>query len=180
MTIEDLHEVYKENFKSAKAGRMFYDNLRATHLSKANEDDILMVVFPEDDDLCNYYGLLYLDQFLVRSLKRGALIVTCNDLVYYSAKVFARKVENTVKISRSDMDDMLNMYNLNPVKGMFFVSLSKPEGRTAYRLLNAKGITKEMLIAVGVYWIIPYRPIVHRPEYEGNNSDIAKFMSCVQ
>jgi hypothetical protein len=132
--------------------------------------DTEIIVFPEEDSKLNYYGLLYLDERLVRELKKDAIIVTSSPGVMKSASLFTQKVKDIIMVSKAEMDDLLCLYGVIDTPSPFIVvSLDSPEGRHADRLLDVKELTVEHLVAIGVYFIIPFRPILRRFDYDGDD-----------
>ena len=179
MITNDISERSKEKFKQVKVGKKIYRQLYENYLSDPN-DYPLVVVFPHDDEECNYYGLLFLDELLVRNLQKSALILTDCDLVEKTAELFTKKIKAVVKLTPDEIDSLTSLYCFKPFDNIIFVSLSKPEGRTAFRIVGANGLTKKMLVAIGVYFLIPYPDKTPLPLYEGNDENIIKFLERVE
>ncbi len=132
-----------------------------------------VVIFPEDDSRLNYYGLLYLDERLVRGLKKDAIIVTSNSGVEKAAGLFTKKIRSIILVSKEEVEDLLSLYGVIDTPAPFIVvSLDSPEGRHADRMLGVKGLTVEQLVAIGVYFIIPFRPILRRFAYDGDDPEV--------
>ena len=139
------------------------------HYTPATE----IVVFPEDDCKLNYYGLLYLDERLVRGLKKDAIIVTSNPGVMKAVGLFTNKVKEIIMISDEEMRDLLCLYGVIDTPSPFIVvSMNSPEGRHADRMLGVKDISMEQIVAIGVYFIIPFRPILRVFNYDGDDMDV--------
>ena len=68
------------------------------------DDSSKIVLFPDTDTKVNFYGLLYLDEFLVRDLKKTAVIVTSNNGVAKSANYFTPKIKGIITVSEEEMD----------------------------------------------------------------------------
>ncbi|MBO4568519.1 MAG: hypothetical protein J5674_00825 [Candidatus Methanomethylophilaceae archaeon] len=135
--------------------------------------DTEIVVFPENDSKMNYYGLLYLDERLVRNLKKDAIIVTCIPGVMKSVSLFTQKVKDVIMVSEGEIRDLLCLYGVIDTPSPFIVvSLDSPEGRHADRLLDVKELTMEQMVAIGVYFIIPFRPILRRFDYDGEDPEV--------
>ena len=60
----------------------------------------------------NYYGLLYLDEYLVRNLLKEALIVTSSPGVMMVADQFTPKIRDIVIVSDKEMDDLITYLKL--------------------------------------------------------------------
>ena len=179
MITDIISERSKEKFKQAKVGKKIYRYIHKEYLSDPN-DIPMVIVFPHGDEECNYYGLLYLDELLVRNLRKSALVITDCDLVEKTAELFTKKIKSIVKLTSDEMEGLISLYCLKPFDNVLFVSLSKPEGRTAFRLVGAKGLTKRMLVAIGVYLLIPYHDRVPIPKYEGDDANIIRFLERVE
>lgn len=135
--------------------------------------DTEIVIFPEDDCKLNYYGLLYLDERLVRELKKDAIIVTSNPGVMKAVSLFTQKVREIFMVSDEEIRDLLCLYGVIDTPSPFVVvSMDSPEGRHAEKMLGVKDTTVEQIVAIGVYFIIPFRPILRKFEYNGNDKDV--------
>ena len=178
MMLDVISEKSKEKLELAKIGKKLYRRICNEYMSDP-DDCPTIVVFPDGDDECNFYGLLYLDEALVRSLQKSALIVTSSEAVAKTAEMFTGKIKEIIKVSQEEIDGLISLYCLSPFEKILFISLSKPEGRTAYRLVGARGLTKEMLVAIGIYFLIPFQYNTERPAYEGDDMSIIKFLGCL-
>jgi len=176
MIIDDINKISNEKFKLAKVGKKLYRRIHRNYLNSSTSP--MIFVFSDDDDICNYYGLLYLNEFLDRNSKEEALILTNNDKVERNARLFSDRIKDVIKLSDNDTSGIISLYCLKPFDGIVFISLSKPEGRTAFRLIGINDLTKEILVAVGIYFIIPFKKIVQYPEYNGSIQEDLEFMGC--
>lgn len=136
-----------------------------------------MALFPDEDGKVNYYGLLYLDEHLVRNLTKEALIVTSCPGVVKVANLFTPKIRDIVLITESEMDALIAYLKLTENESKFvIVSLSKPATRNAKNLVGVKDLTVEQIMAVGIYFIIPYRQIIRRFDYSSSDPSAMEIM----
>ena len=59
---------------------------------------------------------------------------------------------------------------------MTVVSLDKPDGRTAIRFKGVRGMTVEQIIAIGVYFLIPFRIIRRGFDFKGMDDEVLDIM----
>ncbi len=136
-----------------------------------------IILFPESEGKVNYFGLLYLDEHLVRNLKKEALIVTSCPGVAKVADLFTSKIKDIVILSDDDMESLISYLKLTEDDSKFvIVSLTNPVTRNAKNLVGVKDLTIEQIIAVGIYFIIPYRQIVRKFEYSSNDPSVMEIM----
>ena len=158
---------------SCCAGRDIYiDILRRMDIKSTS-----LMIFPENDPALNYYGLLYLDEYLLRRLKAGAYILSSDPSVAKAYQLFSRNVKGCELVSERDITDIISFYQLIDFEmDVSIVSLDLPPGRKASNLLGAKDLSLEQLVAIGIYFIIPFEKLISNIEYDGNDSDILKLL----
>lgn len=170
------HEIINQNLVAAIRGKKIYKEiLKKFHeekMRKINDWGSAVLLFPSHDDEINYYGLTYLDEFLFRSnIKRLAIITSDEKVIQASTELFPQN-NDIYLVNDTDMDDILFYYRLysfdNRIK---IVSLIEPLGRKADNLIGVKEITKEMIIAIGIYCLIPFERMTIK------NPDKKKIMS---
>jgi len=138
---------------------------------------VKIVLFPENDGKVNYYGLLYLDEHLVRTLTREALIVTSCPGVMKVANLFTPKIKDIVIISEKEMESLISYLKLTEDDSKFvIVSLTKPSTRNAKNIVGVKDLTVEQIVAIGIYFIIPYRQIIRTFDYSSNDPSAMEIM----
>ena len=136
-----------------------------------------LAIFPESDGKVNYYGLLYLDEYLVRNLLKEALIVTNSPGVMKVADQFTPKIRDIVIVSDKEMDDLIAYLKLTEDDSRFvIVSLRHPVTRNAKHLVGVKDLTVEQIVAIGIYFIIPYRQIIRRFDYSSDDPSAMEIM----
>ena len=139
--------------------------------------DTEIVIFPEDDSKLNYYGLLYLDERLVRELKKDAIIVTTSPGVMKAVSLFTQKIRDIIMVTDEEVKDLLCLYGVIDTPSPFVViSMNSPEGRHADRMLGIKDTSVEQIVAIGAYFIIPFRPILRKFEYNGDDEAVLNIL----
>ena len=113
----------------------------------------------------------------MRNYSENALIVTTNNGVAKSAGYFTQKIKGIVMVDSDEMDGLLALYALRESReALTVVSLSLPEGRGAHRLVGEKEFTIEQLVAIGVYFLIPFRQIRRRFDFKGMDEEALDIM----
>lgn len=155
------YEIINQNLGAARRGKKKYKEiLKKFHEEKMRKIDdwgSAVLLFPSHDDGINYYGLSYVDEFLFRTnVKRLAIITTDKKVLQAATELFSR-TQDIYLIDENDMNDILLYYRLYPFDNRIkVISLDEPLGRRADNLIGVKNITKEMLIAIGIYCLIPF------------------------
>lgn len=151
-----------------------YNSLR----TQINFEDTALIIFPEHNKEINYYGLLYLDEYLVRNLKKNVYIMTCDKTVAQSVALFTSKYHFVQYCSEKEMESLLSLYGLiNFEFNLTIVSLKWPTVRNGEYLVGAKNTSLEMVIAIGIYFLIPYKKISKKISYNGDDVEIHKLIS---
>ena len=124
-------------------------------------DDLLktaIISFPEKDISINKYGVMFVDEYLMRNKLEQAILIYIQDDVYNLANNYVRSKVLTYKVAQKDMEDILAFYSLFSFSKQFkVISLDLPFCRNGRKLLSHPGIDEEMLVGVGIYGIIPFR-----------------------
>ena len=156
MTIISL---LNERFKSARKGKRLFSKIYKLFPSSKGEKTAYLI-FCEHDEEINHFALLYLDEFLLRNDFQRAIIIASKPSLKEKVPTYSEKNTETVIISENDMEYLVSYYALMHFsENVRLVSLDKPEGRRGSYLLGKKGLTKEKLIAIGVYNLIPFKSI---------------------
>lgn len=170
----DLQKEFWNRHASCCEGRKLYNSIT----KDIDPEETALVIFPEDDYKLNYYGLLYLDEYLVRNLKKNVILVTPNDTVANAVKYFTNKIKTIHLTSKQATFDLISLYNFIDLEYQtVIVSLSLPLGRNANNLLGANGLSLEQLIAIGVYFLIPFKKLLRKIEYSGEDTKIMMLLS---
>lgn len=162
---KDKHttEAIARNLTAARHGKRKYKKiLKSFHkqvLSNIDDPTSAIFLFPSSDNEVNYYGLLYLEEYLFRTNKTEYAVITSNRIVYNACKKCSKNPDIYLW-SDSDINDLISYYKLYPFDNrIIIVSLDTPAGRRASNLVGVKTLTKEMLVAIGIYSLIPFQPI---------------------
>ena len=167
-----LKKVFNKH-ASCCAGRDVYNDI----LKKIDVKNTSLIIFPESDLTLNYYGLLYLDEYLLRKLKNGAFILTYDVTVAKAAKVFSNNIKDCEIREKKDIFSLISLYQMiNFEMDVVIISLERPSGRKASNLIGARGLSVEQLVAIGIYFIIPYRKQFRKIVYGGDDSDILELL----
>ncbi len=82
-----------------------------------------------------------------------------------------------VIVSDKEMDDLITYLKLTEDDSKFvIVSLRHPVTRNAKHLVGVKDLTVEQIVAVGIYFIIPYRQIIRRFDYSSSDPAAMEIM----
>lgn len=168
--------IINQNLEAAIRGKQVYKKILKKFanekMRKIDDWGSAVLLFPSHDDDTNYYGLAYLDEFLFRTnCKRVAVITSDIKVMQAFIKMYPTN-KDIYLIEEKEMKDILIYYRLYPFDNRIkIISLEEPLGRRAANLLGVKGITKEMLIAIGIYCLIPFQ------EFKANNKENNKIMS---
>jgi len=163
--------VWNANIK-CREGRKIYQRF-----SSKLDDSVKIALFPDSDGKVNYYGLLYLDEHLVRNLTKEVLIVTSCPGVMKVADLFTPKIRDIVIISDEEMESLIAYLKLTEDESKFvIVSFTQPTTRLAKNLVGVKDLTVEQIVAIGIYFIIPYRQIIRTFDYSSDDPSAMEIM----
>ena len=118
------------------------------------------VLFPTENREYNTNGIKYLDTFLLRVGGNEAVVLTVDPWVQREAHLYSKCIKSIALCNREKAGHLITLYELYRFHPRFItVSLDQPYCRKASGLIGVKGTTVEELIAIGVYGIIPFRPL---------------------
>ena len=162
----------KRNARSAEMGLKLFRSI----VGRISWGDYVFL-FPSADRDVNYFGLLYLDEFLLRRNMKKAIIITSDILTSKSAEFISTKVKRVCLISSDQMKTMLNLFNMVYFADIVIVGLDEVEGRMGSSLIGVNGITKEMAVAIGIYFLIPFVPQTPKLSYIGMSPEMKEFIN---
>ncbi len=152
-----MKEILERKLKCAKEGQKEWRAITGTTRLAPNE---VVILFPTNDNEVNLVGMRYLDTYLQRSGRRKAVILTNNDFVKNEVQKFSQNVKAVIEFDNDRINNLMALYQLYCFDNRFVVvALDEPFCRNASSLVGVKNTTVEQLIAVGVYSIIPFRPL---------------------
>lgn len=167
-------EILEENIRKANEGRkLWLDVCKKYELS----DDDYVILIPSLNKEYNYYGLLYLNEFRKKVKAEKIIILTYDERVKRSAKIFLNKIYDICNFSRESAELLMKFYCLYMFTDkLVIISLEEPEGRNGMQLIGKKGITLEEVMAIGVYGLKEFKKIA-APEYNGEDQIIKTFLA---
>ena len=168
--------IINANIDAAIRGRKVYQKILRNFVSikmrKINDWDSAVLLFPSHDNEINYYGILHVEEFMFRTNLKRLAIITSDEKVHKVFQELYPENKDFYLIADEEMKDILFYYRLYPFDNRIkVVSLDEPLGRRATNLLGIKNITKEMLISIGVFSLIPFK------EMSPNTKEKKKIMS---
>lgn len=169
-----VKSVLRKKFKYAWQGRKTF-----LHVYKKNRglEKTAYILFPEDDDELNFYGLLYLDDLSDFSSYENFVIITSCKIISQSAKYFCNKIKNIYEVSKDESDRLLAYYSLYKFyKNLLCVSIDMPDARRGSNILGKNNVSKEQLVGIGIYHIMPFRKDERIISYNGDNPLIKEFL----
>lgn len=157
-----MRSIIKERFLEAKKGKKFFLSIAKKQLKQIDKKTAYIFFFEKDDEL-NHFGLLYLNDFLDFSSYDSAIIISSDTTILDTAKKYCTKIDNLVKASEKEILDTISYFVFRNTKSdCYFISLDRPYGRRGSNILGKNGLTKEQIVGIGIYHIIPFRKIDDR------------------
>lgn len=148
--------IWKKLIDAMKGKKILSSVLRKNKISNLVKTHIIL--FPEYDKKLNYYGTIYIDEYLLRNAASNVLVLYCDDTVanlvddYVKAKCFKQKVET------DQMANIISFYSLYIfTPSIKIISLDLPQCRNGRKLLSSGKLDFEQIVAVGIFHIIPLR-----------------------
>ena len=152
MDYRDYRTLIKEADKRCSIGQKLY-----REITSSMDDQTAFIIFPQHDKEINYYGMMYLDTYLLRTNLSEAIVVVCDE---YTEKELSQMSSHITKIIRTDVetaDSLISLYVMDDCAfNTVIISLDKPRGRDAMNLFSSGLFDKEQLVAVGIYFMIPF------------------------
>ena len=126
-----------------------------------------VIILPTKRDSYSYYSLLYLDQFLEKSNRDNAVILTFDKKVIQTARDFSSNIVSIIPVTRRKMKYILTYASLYEFDNRLIIaSLEEPVGRNGRNLIGIKGLTEEEIFVIGVYRIFPFVKLQHKPWFD--------------
>lgn len=160
---DELENILEQSINEAWEGRKLWLDLAERY--KLGDGDYV-VLMPSDDRDCNYYSLLYLDEFLNRIRGKRAYILTWDDCVKRNAAHFSDRIGEVIDFPRRSAELLMRFYSLYSFTDKLIIaSLDEPDGRSGRKLIGRKGLTVEEIVAIGIYGL---RKLDRQPDREFN------------
>lgn len=161
----EIKEILEKKLNLAEQGQYEWEYLLQRVQADPND---YFILYPNKDRECNYYGMQYLDIFLERQEGKNAIILTSDEYVEHQIKNFSSRIKVILHYDSQKIKNILSLYELYPFDSRFIViSLDEPYCRNARGIIGVKGTTVEQLIAIGIYKIIPFKPIKKSADLKG-------------
>lgn len=169
-----LKQKLNESIEKAYNGRKLWLDIFEKY--KLSDRDYV-ILMPSLNSEYNYYALLHLDEFVRKVKAEKIIILTYDDRVQSTGKLFTNRIHDICYFSRENMELLMKFYCLYMFTDkLIIVSLEEPEGRSGKQLIGKKGITLEEIIAIGIYGLEKCEKIT-QPYYDGNDENIKSFLS---
>lgn len=151
--IEELLEMKK---LAAKSGGNVWNKIKKNMDNKNS----YVLLFPNDEEEILKYGMIYMDSFAVRNGIESICICTDSRFVIKNVEKYSSSVSEVMELKEQEVEDLIQLYAYFPFdKNFEVVSYTKPKCRDASHMLYKNSLTKEQLIAIGVYKLIPFQQI---------------------
>lgn len=154
MESREVKKLLKKSKRECQRGFLVWHLLIKKHPEIKNTAVILM---PSCEDSYNYYALLYMNQFLKKSKRDNAVLLTWDKRVIQCAKDFSENITSVIPFSRRKAELLMkytSLYNFDD--RLTVASLVEPIGRDGHALIGVRGLTEEELFAIGVYGLFPF------------------------
>lgn len=164
----------QKHLEKAMFGRALWLSL-TKRLELQSQDYVL--IFPSNHVKVNYYGLLYIDQFVESKKPMRTFILTDNQLVGQAYSHVTDKIAECELVSSEEMTAILNFYTLYLFSDrVIVVDIDQLSARSIGNIIGTRNITIEEIISVGIYQIRKFHPeedII----YSGSNEQL-KYFFC--
>lgn len=172
MNSSTIRKIMHRKTCSAMRGCFIWHRLIRKYKLKNN----IALFFPSTEHSCNYYALLYLEQLITHTNSGSAIILTVDEHVKIAAPFFSLRIAHVVKISEKDAQNLLDYYSLGPFDNRFYVvSLNKPFGRNADKLVGKNGTTVAEIISLAVFRLPKFIEEAP-PVYSGSDPTLTEFL----
>ncbi|MCR3757796.1 hypothetical protein KYB31_02145 [Clostridium felsineum] len=153
--MSNIYNIVSHNIKKANRGKELWKNIK-NKLKLEDKDFVILI--PSLNREYNYYGILYLDQYLKQNKAKRGFVLTVDESATANVHRFSNRVNKIIDISREEAELLMEFYSLYKFSNNFtIVSLEEPKGRSGKNIVGKFGITVEEAIAVGVYGIRDYK-----------------------
>ena len=152
----EIDKILNQKICCAKQGEMVWSSIK----KKKNNIQDYVLLFPKGDDEASKYGMMYLDSFAERNGINGICVCTNSKYVRKNIKKHSACVSQIIVMEDEDVENLIHFYSVFEFEKNFnVVSFTEPYCRYAADMIGKNGITKEHLIAIGVYRLIPFEKI---------------------
>lgn len=171
--MKSIRRTLNKKIYGAMRGYLYWHHL----VKKLKLKNNVVLFFPDIKHNWNYYALLYLEQLITYTNSSSAIILTVDKRVEIVASLFSSHISYAKTISNKDAQHLLDYCSLGPFDDRFFViSLNKPFGRNADKLIGKNGTSVAEIIALGIYRLPEFTEELLLV-YRGNDSVISDFLN---
>ena len=152
----NIEELLKMKKLAAKSGGNVWNKIKKNMDNKNS----YVLLFPNDEEEILKYGMIYMDSFAVRNGIESICVCTDSQFVIKNVEKYSSSVSEVMELKEQEVEDLIQLYAYFPFdKNFEVVSYTKPNCRDASHMLYKNSLTKEQLIAIGVYKLIPFQQI---------------------
>lgn len=152
----NIEELLKMKKLAAKSGGNVWNKIKKNMDNKNS----YVLLFPNDEEEILKYGMIYMDSFAVRNGIESICVCTDSQFVIKNVEKYSSSVSEVMELKEQEVEDLIQLYAYFPFdKNFEVVSYTKPKCRDASHMLYKNSLTKEQLIAIGVYKLIPFQQI---------------------
>ncbi len=155
MSVDKMKKLLKKNINKCYYGAYIWHSLLKKHPEIASTAVILL---PDSDNDCNYYAMLYINEFLNSQNFNNAVILTTDKRIKEVYGLFSDRIISVIPFSDKKTKYLMQYYTLYEFdRRLIVASLDKPYGRNGSSLVGLKGLTKEEVFVMGVYRLYPFK-----------------------
>ena len=144
----NIEELLKMKKLAAKSGGNVWNKIKKNMDNKNS----YVLLFPNDEEEILKYGMIYMDSFAVRNGIESICVCTDSQFVIKNVEKYSSSVSEVMELKEQEVEDLIQLYAYFPFdKNFEVVSYTKPKCKNS--------LTKEQLIAIGVYKLIPFQQI---------------------
>ena len=152
----NIEELLKMKKLAAKSGGNVWNKIKKNMDNKNS----YVLLFPNDEEEILKYGMIYMDSFAVRNGIESICVCTDSQFVIKNVEKYSSSVSEVMELKEQEVEDLIQLYAYFPFdKNFEVVSYTKPKCLDAAHILYKNSLTKEQLIAIGVYKLIPFQQI---------------------
>lgn len=158
--------IIKNNLKLAKRGKKIFssyvDDYAIKRAFKSNKKITKapytqVVLFCDSDEEINLWGMRYLDEYILRNNPYETVVLSCVEYVDNNIFKYVKQPIKFCNISNDEAESIIMFYRLMEFDRMLkIISLIEPLGRDGEKLLLSGKVSKELLVGVGIYKLIPF------------------------
>lgn len=155
MNIWKVRFKYWTSILNAIEGKFVWHNLIKNNPEIQNT---VIVLMPSRDEEVNKYALKYIDKLIERTQRKDAVILTIDTEIEKNLKNYSEKIIKAILFTRKQATKLIKYAALYEFDNRLYIaSLEEPYGRFGNRLEGINGITKEEIVATGIFRILNRR-----------------------